>query len=119
MVYCCNQIEKLYGAQGLHAMSLHPGGIESELQCNTPKTEFRRMGWFAPDGQYIYGRLLNKAQPQVSGLHAHLTWKAEVLCIARILRLQRTLMVLLLVGMLHGHLTMRVPIIYGNGASKL
>lgn len=27
-----NQIERLYGAQGLHALSLHPGGITSGLQ---------------------------------------------------------------------------------------
>lgn len=32
--YMANQIERLYGHQGLHALSLHPGGINTNLSRN-------------------------------------------------------------------------------------
>lgn len=53
-IWMANQIEKLYGTKGIHAMALHPGGIETELQRSTPKTEFQKMGWFTEDGEYIF-----------------------------------------------------------------
>nr|UYO77189.1 short chain dehydrogenase/reductase [Trichoderma balearicum] len=35
-VYFANTIERLYGAQGLHATSLHPGAINTDISRNMP-----------------------------------------------------------------------------------
>ena len=35
-IYMANEIERRYGAQGLHAVSLHPGGISTGLQVHQP-----------------------------------------------------------------------------------
>jgi NAD(P)-dependent dehydrogenase (short-subunit alcohol dehydrogenase family) len=35
-IYFANEIERRYGNQGLHAFSLHPGGIWTGLQIHTP-----------------------------------------------------------------------------------
>lgn len=35
-IWFANQIERLYGDKGLHALSLHPGGIWTGLQIHTP-----------------------------------------------------------------------------------
>ncbi|KAF7522454.1 hypothetical protein PCG10_007369 [Penicillium crustosum] len=35
-VYSANTIERLYGAQGLHATSLHPGAINTDISRNMP-----------------------------------------------------------------------------------
>jgi NAD(P)-dependent dehydrogenase (short-subunit alcohol dehydrogenase family) len=35
-IYFANEIERRYGNQGLHALSLHPGGIWTGLQIHTP-----------------------------------------------------------------------------------
>nr|UIK22901.1 short chain dehydrogenase [Trichoderma rhododendri] len=35
-VYLANTIERLYGAQGLHATSLHPGAINTDISRNMP-----------------------------------------------------------------------------------
>jgi NAD(P)-dependent dehydrogenase (short-subunit alcohol dehydrogenase family) len=35
-VYLANIIERLYGAQGLHATSLHPGAIKTDISRNMP-----------------------------------------------------------------------------------
>ncbi|KAI9734362.1 MAG: hypothetical protein M1834_002468 [Cirrosporium novae-zelandiae] len=35
-IYMANEIERLYGGKGLHAFSLHPGGISSGLQRYVP-----------------------------------------------------------------------------------
>jgi NAD(P)-dependent dehydrogenase (short-subunit alcohol dehydrogenase family) len=35
-IYMANEIERRYGAQGLHAVSLHPGGIWTGLQVHQP-----------------------------------------------------------------------------------
>lgn len=31
-IHMANQIERLYGSQGLHGLSLHPGGIHTGLR---------------------------------------------------------------------------------------
>ncbi|KAB8069503.1 hypothetical protein BDV29DRAFT_198659 [Aspergillus leporis] len=36
-IWMANEIERRYGSQGLHAFSLHPGSIKTELQRHTPK----------------------------------------------------------------------------------
>jgi NAD(P)-dependent dehydrogenase (short-subunit alcohol dehydrogenase family) len=53
-IWFANHIESLYGSKGLHAMSAHPGGIETELQRTTPKTDFQKMGWFTEHGEYVF-----------------------------------------------------------------
>ena len=40
------QFDKLYGSEGIHAYSLHPGGIMTNLQKHMPLEEKRAMGWF-------------------------------------------------------------------------
>jgi NAD(P)-dependent dehydrogenase (short-subunit alcohol dehydrogenase family) len=36
-IYMANEIERRYGAQGLHGLSLHPGGIATGLQVHVPE----------------------------------------------------------------------------------
>ena len=36
-IWTANEIERLYGAKGLHGWSLHPGGIKSGLQQHVPQ----------------------------------------------------------------------------------
>ncbi|KAK2594639.1 hypothetical protein QQS21_007615 [Conoideocrella luteorostrata] len=36
-VYLANHIERLYGAQGLHATSLHPGAVNTNISRNLPQ----------------------------------------------------------------------------------
>ena len=38
-IYMANQIDRLYGAQGIHAYSLHPGGVHTGLQVHVPKEQ--------------------------------------------------------------------------------
>lgn len=38
-IYMANEIERRYGAQGLHATSLHPGGIMTKLARHIPEAE--------------------------------------------------------------------------------
>jgi NAD(P)-dependent dehydrogenase (short-subunit alcohol dehydrogenase family) len=54
-VWMANHIDKLYGSQGLHALSLHPGGIQTELQRTTPMSEFQKIGFFNDVGEYQLG----------------------------------------------------------------
>lgn len=35
-IYMANEIERRYGSQGLHALSLHPGGIMTGIQVHVP-----------------------------------------------------------------------------------
>jgi NAD(P)-dependent dehydrogenase (short-subunit alcohol dehydrogenase family) len=44
-IWFANEIERKYGDQGLHALSLHPGGIWSGLQVHVPSEELE--GWRA------------------------------------------------------------------------
>jgi NAD(P)-dependent dehydrogenase (short-subunit alcohol dehydrogenase family) len=44
-IWFANEIERKYGNQGLHAFSLHPGGIWSGLQVHVPSEELE--GWKA------------------------------------------------------------------------
>ncbi|KAF9773237.1 hypothetical protein IL306_008992 [Fusarium sp. DS 682] len=39
-IYMANEIERRYGSQGLHALSLHPGLIETGLMRHIPEEEF-------------------------------------------------------------------------------
>ncbi|KAL4728712.1 hypothetical protein ACLX1H_003111 [Fusarium chlamydosporum] len=40
-IYLANQIDRLYGDQGLHATSVHPGGIMTELARHMPEAQIR------------------------------------------------------------------------------
>ncbi|KAL3417700.1 WW domain-containing oxidoreductase [Phlyctema vagabunda] len=42
-VYMANEIERRYGAKGLHATSLHPGGIQTPLAKHIDAAEFGRI----------------------------------------------------------------------------
>ncbi|GAB1198423.1 hypothetical protein APSETT444_007742 [Aspergillus pseudonomiae] len=46
-IWTANEIERRYGSQGLHAFSLHPGGIRSGLQQYVPKEQ--RDAWEEDD----------------------------------------------------------------------
>ncbi|KAL6411027.1 alcohol dehydrogenase [Ilyonectria robusta] len=39
-IYMANEIERRYGSQGLHATSLHPGGIVTGLTKHVPEAEY-------------------------------------------------------------------------------
>ena len=41
-IYMCNEIERRYGARGLHALSVNPGGIMTGLQTHVPDLEKKR-----------------------------------------------------------------------------
>ena len=47
------QLDKLYAAQGIHAYSVNPGGIVTNLQQRVPEKEQRAMGWYRADGTLI------------------------------------------------------------------
>jgi len=47
------QFNKLYASEGIHAYSLHPGGILTNLQQHIPIEEQRAMGWYNEDGTLI------------------------------------------------------------------
>ncbi|CAF1325622.1 unnamed protein product [Adineta ricciae] len=47
------QLDKLYASKGIHAYSVHPGGIITNLRQNIPEKEQRAMGWYKDDGTLI------------------------------------------------------------------
>ncbi|UJR07670.1 hypothetical protein I4U23_011956 [Adineta vaga] len=47
------QLNKIYALQGIHAYSVHPGGIITNLQQNIPEKQQRAMGWYKEDGTLI------------------------------------------------------------------
>lgn len=49
------QFDKLYGSEGIHAYSLHPGGIMTNLQKHVPVEEQRARGWYKEDGSLMDG----------------------------------------------------------------
>lgn len=51
-IYMANQIERLYGAKGLHGLSLHPGGIMTGLQVHVD--EERKKEWGANEKVMAY-----------------------------------------------------------------
>lgn len=52
-IWFANELEKLYGSQGVHGWSLHPGSVESELQRTTPKEALAAMGLWNDKGEYV------------------------------------------------------------------
>ncbi|KAM0513373.1 hypothetical protein ACHAPE_007835 [Trichoderma viride] len=50
-VYMANQIERLYGARGLHGLSVHPGGISTGLMRYMPEEEIK--GFMATIGPEV------------------------------------------------------------------
>ncbi|CAF1227591.1 unnamed protein product [Rotaria sordida] len=47
------QLNKLYALEEIHAYSLHPGGIMTNLQKDVPIEEQRAMGWFKEDSTTV------------------------------------------------------------------
>lgn len=47
LVWAANEIERRYGSQGLHAFSLHPGGIQTELLRHV--TDEQKTAWAGND----------------------------------------------------------------------
>jgi NAD(P)-dependent dehydrogenase (short-subunit alcohol dehydrogenase family) len=43
-IYMANELERRYGSQGLHGISLHPGGIMTPLARHLPAAELERAG---------------------------------------------------------------------------
>jgi len=43
-IYLANEIDRRYGSKGLHALSVHPGGILTGLQIHMPKETLERFG---------------------------------------------------------------------------
>ena len=43
-IYMASSIERHYGSQGLHAWSVHPGGISTELGRHLDTADYQRMG---------------------------------------------------------------------------
>lgn len=56
-IYMASAIERHYGSQGLHAWSVHPGGIQTELGRHLDKADYERLG--VDKFQHIF-----KSQPQ-------------------------------------------------------
>lgn len=51
-IYMANEIERRYGTQGLHALSVHPGGIKTGLQVHVSAAV--RESWSAAGGETFF-----------------------------------------------------------------
>jgi NAD(P)-dependent dehydrogenase (short-subunit alcohol dehydrogenase family) len=61
-IWFANHIERLYGVQGLHALSLSPGLCVTETVLNTPRQDLIACGMFTPEGHYNYTVLGKNAE---------------------------------------------------------
>jgi NAD(P)-dependent dehydrogenase (short-subunit alcohol dehydrogenase family) len=57
-IYMANELERRYGSQGLHGISLHPGGIMTPLAKHLPQEELDSA---STDGEY-YKKFKNPEQ---------------------------------------------------------
>jgi NAD(P)-dependent dehydrogenase (short-subunit alcohol dehydrogenase family) len=48
-VYLANEIERRYGKEGLHGLSLHPGGIATGLGKHVAEEDQKAQGWDSPE----------------------------------------------------------------------
>jgi NAD(P)-dependent dehydrogenase (short-subunit alcohol dehydrogenase family) len=51
-IWFANHLEKLYGKQGVHGLSLHPGSVLTDSARANPREDMVEMGVFKPDGTY-------------------------------------------------------------------
>ena len=65
------QFDQLYGAEGIHAYSLHPGVIFTNLMKHIPPEEQQAMGWHDKDGHFA-NRLKNVEQGASTSVFAAL-----------------------------------------------
>jgi NAD(P)-dependent dehydrogenase (short-subunit alcohol dehydrogenase family) len=62
-IYMANSIDRLYGAKGLHALSIHPGGIYTGLQIHV--SEGMKKVWSKPEVQKSFKSVEQGAATQV------------------------------------------------------
>jgi NAD(P)-dependent dehydrogenase (short-subunit alcohol dehydrogenase family) len=62
-IYMANSIDRLYGSKGIHALSLHPGGIYTGLQIHVSE-KIREM-WAGPEVQKAFKSIEQGAATQV------------------------------------------------------
>ena len=65
------QFDKLYASEGIHAYSLHPGGIITNLQKHIPMEERIALGWYHEDGS-LMDRFKNVEQGASTTVYAAL-----------------------------------------------
>lgn len=51
-IWFANHLDKLYGQQGVHGLSLHPGSVLTDSALANPREDMVKMGVFKPDGTY-------------------------------------------------------------------
>ncbi|KAI4163217.1 MAG: hypothetical protein LQ342_003150 [Letrouitia transgressa] len=71
-LYMANEIDRRYGSQGLHALSLHPGGIATGLQKHMPDSVKR--SWEEPS---IKNYMKSTAQGAATSVYAALSKEWE------------------------------------------
>lgn len=73
-IYFANEIERRYGSRGLHATSLHPGGINTGLQVHVPKEQLE--SWDAPE---VRAYMKSPEQGAATSVYAALSaeWKVK------------------------------------------
>ena len=71
-IYFANEIERRYGSKGLHATSLHPGGISTGLQVHVSSD--MQAGWDSPE---IRNYMKDTEQGAATSVYAALSeeWK--------------------------------------------
>ena len=68
-----NQIERQYGSKGVHANSLHPGGIQSGLQTHLPQEQ--QKAW--TENKAILNYMKSPAQGAATSVYAALSRDLE------------------------------------------
>lgn len=72
-IYMANEIERRYGARGLHGLSLHPGGIMTGLQKHVPDSV--KQEWAKTEGIVLY--IQNAEQGAATTVYAALSKEWE------------------------------------------
>lgn len=74
-IYMANEIERRYGSQGLHALSLHPGGIATGLQVHLSAAV--KESWFADEVVKLHFK--NTAQGAATAVYAAISkdWEGK------------------------------------------
>jgi NAD(P)-dependent dehydrogenase (short-subunit alcohol dehydrogenase family) len=62
-IWMANEIDRRYGARGLHALSLHPGGIETPLMKHADRSSLA--AWTAPGTQKYFKNAAQGAATEV------------------------------------------------------
>ena len=62
-IWMANEIDRRYGSKGLHALSLHPGGIETGLMKHTDRSSL--VAWIAPGTEKYFKNVAQGAATEV------------------------------------------------------